>query len=194
MPADDADPGEGQHHLADHLPGRASRAVGGLLQHRRDREEDVAGDRGDEGQDHDRKDQAGGEDADAIGRSGEERGESRHIGEGVDQPGLQRLLEEGREDEEAPDAVNDRRDAGEQLNRRADRPARPVRAELGEEDGDADADRDADEHGDERGDHRAVDRGNGAELLGDRVPALRRDKAEAEGVQRRERNEDQGKR
>ena len=42
--------------------------------------------------------------------------------------------------------------------------------------------RDADQHGDERGDDRAVDRRDGAELLGDRVPDLGGEEAEAEGL------------
>ena len=36
-------------------------------------------------------------------------------------------LEPGREHEQAPDAVDDARDAGEQLNRDADRPAQALR-------------------------------------------------------------------
>ena len=44
------------------------------------------------------------------------------------------LLQERREDEQAPDAVDDAGDAGQQLDGDADRPAQPQRAQLGEED------------------------------------------------------------
>ena len=47
-----------------------------------------------------------------------------------------------------------------------------MRAKLGEEDGDAEPDRHGDHHGDGRGHQCAVDRRQGAEFLGDRVPRL----------------------
>ena len=59
--------------------------------------------------------------------------------ERVDQERLDVLLQERREDEQAPDAVDDAGDAGQQLDGDADRPPEPVRAQLGEEDGDAEA-------------------------------------------------------
>lgn len=70
--ADDADAGIGQHHLPDDFPGRGAQPIGGFLDHRRHRLEHVAHDRGDEGQHHDPEDQACGEDADAVGRPGED--------------------------------------------------------------------------------------------------------------------------
>ncbi len=73
----------------------------------------------------------------------------------------------------------------------ADRPAQPLRAKLGEKDRDEQADRDRDQHGDERGDHGAVDRRQRAEFLGDGIPALRGQEAEAEVLQRRHRADDQ---
>ena len=78
----------------------------------------------------------------------------------------------GREHEQAPDAVDDAGNAGQQLDRDADRPAQPHRAQLGEEERDHEPDRHRDQHGDERGDERAVDRREGAELLGHRIPAF----------------------
>ena len=51
------------------------------------------------------------------------------------------VREEGREHEQAPHAVDDRGDAGEQLDRDADRPAQDARAELDQEDGDAERER-----------------------------------------------------
>ena len=80
-PADDADPGIGQHDIAHHLPGGAAEAIGRLLEHRRHRLEHVARDRGDERQHHDGEDQAGGQHADAVGRTGEQRGQHRNFAE-----------------------------------------------------------------------------------------------------------------
>ncbi len=55
------------------------------------------------------------------------------------------------------------------------------------------ADRNRDQHGDERGHQRAVDRRQRAELLGDRIPALGHDEAEAERLQRRQRADRSGR-
>src|SRR5581483_2197698 len=189
--ADDAGPGVRQHHAADHLPGGAAQAVGGLLQHRRHGFEHVAGDRGDVRQHHDAEDDAGGEHADAVGRPGEHPGQYRHAGEQLDQQRLDVFLQERRQHEQAPDAVDDAGDAGEQLDRGADRALQPARAQLGDEDGDAHADRDADEHGDQGGDHGAVDRRQRAEFLGDRVPSLGDEEAEAESLEGGQRTVDQ---
>ena len=107
--ADDADAGKGQHDIAHHFPGGAADAIGRFLEHRRHRLEHVARDRGDEGQHHDGEDQAGGEDADAVGRAGEQGADAGNIAQGVDQERLQGLLQERREHEQAPDAVDDAR-------------------------------------------------------------------------------------
>ena len=118
--------------------------------------------------------------ADAVGRAGEQRRQHRDIAEGRDQERLHVLLQERREHEQAPDAVDDARNAGEQLDRDADRPAQPHRAQFGQEDRDQQADRHRDQHRDQRGDERAVDRRQRAELLGHRIPALADQEAEAE--------------
>ena len=108
--ADDAGPGIGKHHMRDDLVRRAADAIGRLLEHGRNRLEHVARDRGDEGQYHDREDHAGGQHADAVRRPFEERGQHRNVAERVDQERLHDPLQERREDEQAPDAVNDARD------------------------------------------------------------------------------------
>ncbi len=180
--ADDADARVGDDHPAHHLPARAADAVSRLFQHRRDGVEHLAGDRGDEGKHHDGEDEPGGQHADAIRRPGEELIEHRNFAKGVDQHRLHIGLKEGGEHEQAPDAVDDARDAGEQLNGDADRPAQALGADLGQEDGNAEADGNADQHGDEGSQERAVDRRQGAEFLGDRVPALRSKEVEAEGA------------
>ena len=55
-------------------------------------------------------------DADAIGRAGEQRRQDRNFAEHRDQERLQRFLQERREHEQAPDAVDDAGDAGEQFD------------------------------------------------------------------------------
>ena len=112
--------------------------------------------------------------------------------ERVDQEGLNVLLHERREHEQAPDAVDDAGDAGQQLDGDADRPAQHHRAELGQEERDHQADRHGDQHGDGRGDQRAVDRRQRAEALGDRVPRFVEQEGEAEGAERRRGADDQG--
>ena len=72
--------------------------------------------------------------------------------------------------------------ASEQLDGDADGAAQTLRADLGEKDGDAEADGNADQHGDEGREQRAVDGRQRAELLGDRIPALRGEEVEAESA------------
>ena len=87
--ADHADPRIGQHDVAEHFPGGAAEPVGGFLEHRRNRVEHVARDRGDERQHHDREDEARGQHADAVGRTGEQRRQQRDVAEHRDQERLQ---------------------------------------------------------------------------------------------------------
>ncbi len=101
------------------------------------------------------------------------------------------LLQERREDEQAPEAVDDRRNAGEKLDRRSDRPAQRMRAKLGEEDCNAEADRYRDDHGDDGCNHRAVDRRQRAILAGGGVPDVGEEEAEAERFKRGNRAVDQ---
>ena len=61
----------------------------------------------------------------------------------------------------------------------------PLRAKLGQEHRDHQPDRHGDDHRNQRGDDRAVDRGQRAEILGDRVPALADQKSRAEFAERR---------
>src|SRR5262249_24316772 len=154
--------------------------------------EHVARDRRDERQHHDGEDQAGGEHPDAVGRAGEQRRQDRHIAEQVYQERLQRLLQEGGEDEETPNAVDEAGNAGQELDRNADRPAQKLRAQLGQKHGDEKTDRNRDQHGDEGGDKGAVDRGERAEALGDRIPPFLDEEIEAERLQRRHGADDQG--
>ena len=101
------------------------------------------------------------------------------------------LLQERREHEQAPDAVNDAGNAREQLDGDADRTPQPHRAQFGEKYCDEQADRNGDQHGDERRNDGAVDRRDGAEFFGDRIPGLFIEEAHAERAQRRQRPPDQ---
>src|SRR5262249_58537035 len=105
--------------------------------------------------------------------------------------GLQRLLQEWGEYKQAPNPIDDARNSGEQFDRNADRPAQPLRTKLGQEERDHQADRYREQHGDEGRNHGAVDRGQGAEDFGHRIPALADKKTEAERFQRRYRASDQ---
>ena len=99
---------EAEHHAAEHadarerdddaphdLPRRAADAVGGLLQHRRHRFENVAATAVMNGSDHDGEDQARSEQADTVGRTGEKLRQHRHVSGRRDQPRLHVLLQEG---------------------------------------------------------------------------------------------------
>ena len=91
------------------------------------------------------------------------------------------------EHEEAPHAVDDRGNAGEQFDRHADRAPQPLRAEFGEEDRDAKADRNRDHHRDHRGHQRAVERAERAEhrRIGRRRPPRRQQEGKSECPHRR---------
>ena len=143
------------------------------------------------GKHHDRQDERRGEDADAVGRAAEKIPQVGHASERIDDPGLDMLLEPGREDEKTPDAVDDAGNAGEQLDGDADGTAQRPRTNLGQEDRDADADWNGDEHRQNRGDECAVDRGQRAELLGDRIPGFRVEEGPTEMFDRRKRADDQ---
>src|SRR6516165_10413758 len=191
-PANDPDPRVGQHDVANDFPGGAADAVGGFLEHGRDGIEHVARDRGDEGQHHDREDQARGQHADAIGWPGKERRQHGDIAARRDQERLQSDLQERREYEQPPDAVDDARDDRQELDGDPDGPSQPHGAQLGEKYGDQEPDRHRDQHRDERRDERAVDRRQRAEFLRHRVPALLDEEIQTKGAQRRQRPIDEG--
>ena len=181
----------GDHHLPHHFPGGAAKAVSGLLQHGRHGEENVARHRRDEGQDHDGKDQARRESADAIGGAAQQCAQHGDIGDGFNDGFLQVQLKPGREHEQAPDAVNDGRNAGQQFDGDADGAAQPARAKLGQEDGDADAHRQGHQHGQERGYQGADNGGEGAEFFGRRLPGFRPEEGGTEFLDGRQRTQGQ---
>ena len=122
------------------------------------------------GNDHDGQDDAGRQDADPDRRPGEQRPQHRHRAE----RGLQRLLhvsgQDGREHHQAPHAVDDRRNRGQQLDRGAQRALQPPRRQLGQEQRNAETDGHGDDQRDQRRHQRAVDHHQAAELLLHRIP------------------------
>ncbi|MNK86638.1 hypothetical protein D3C87_1065550 [compost metagenome] len=98
---------------------------------------------------------------------------------------------QGREHEQAPDAVDDRWHAGQQLDSRAQRAAQPGRADFREEQGDAEADGKGDQQGDDRRHQGANDGDQGAVLVIDGVPFRGHDEMQAEGLEGRYRFHDQ---
>jgi hypothetical protein len=123
-----------------------------------------------------------------MARIREDRAQDRNAVEDLDHEGLEGVGQERAQHEEAPHAVDDRGNAGEQLDRHADRAAQPLRTELGEEDRNAEADGNGNQHRDERGDERAVHRPERAEhgRIRRRRPALRPQEGEAVFLDRRE--------
>ena len=83
------------------------------------------------------------------------------------------------EHQDAPQAVDHRRDGGQQVDEVRDRDPPPLRRQFGDEQGQAEADRDGDHQGDDRHDQRPVDERLGPEVAGGRIPPSRGDEAEA---------------
>ena len=110
----------------------------------------------------------------------------------LDEEGLDIALHHGAEIIDAPDAVDDRGNSREELDRDADRPTQRRPAELRQEHRDAKADRNRDQHGDQRGDEGAVNRRRRAEFLFGRTPGVGEQKADAEFPERRPRANEQG--
>jgi hypothetical protein len=98
---------------------------------------------------------------------------------------LEMLGDPGSEDEDSPQAEDDARDRGEELDHRRDRRCELLRRDLGEEERDPDRDRDGDDERDQRRQGGAVDEGERPELLGDGIPGLRPDEGETEVLDRR---------
>ncbi len=94
----------------------APSAAAPVLQLARDGQEEVAAERRDDRQDHDREDQSRGEHARARRlRRPEQRDEAEH----VVQQGLEMLLREGRQHEQPPEAEDHAGNRGEHLDQRA---------------------------------------------------------------------------
>src|SRR6516225_530858 len=102
--------------------------------------------------------------------TGEQDANPRDLPEGIDDRRLDVLLNKRREYKQAPNAVDDDGDGREQLNHRGERPFQPDRADFSDEHRHAERHRYADHHGNCRGDQSSIDRCEGTELFGYRVP------------------------
>ena len=153
--ADDRRLAERQDGHPDHLPaGRAERQRA-LLEPARRLREDLAGDRGDDRQDHHRQHEPGDEHRAAGGRGGalEERDEAEVVLQPLHAPAPTRRAE----DEDAPEAVDDARDRGQQVDDVAERQSEPARRDVADEE----RHRDRERHRDDDRDRRRQDRAEG---------------------------------
>ncbi len=103
----------------------------------------------------------------------------------INEPGLHGALQDGRQDEQAPDAVDNARHRGQQFNRHADRPAQPARTGLRQEHRNAEAQRDRNQQRDQGSRDRAVNGSPCTKNFGDRVPVLAGHERPLEGRQGR---------
>ena len=145
---------------ADRLEARRAERVGAFALRDRHRLQHFARDRRGEGDDHDGEDQRGRQHADAERRTAEER--QRRAASPAAHVSSARTS--GHQHEDAPQAVDDRRNRGQQLGQEHQRLPQPRRAELGDEDGDAERDRRRDEQREDRRVERAPDERQRAEL------------------------------
>ena len=120
----------------------------------------------------------GGQHADAERRPAEER-QLLERGSGVQ---ISSCAYQRHQHEDAPQAVHDRGDCGEQFGEEHERRAQARGAELGDEDGNAERDRRGDEQRQDRRVERAPDERERAEIAGHRIPGGRGPESEAEPV------------
>jgi len=93
---------------------------------------------------------------------------------------LDRVLHERPEDEDSPEAEDDAGDRGQHVDEGGDGPAQAPGCKLCEIESDRDRERGGDHDRDRGGDHGVVNERGGPEPVGDRVPVVGRDEAEAE--------------
>ena len=149
---DDGRAAVGQHgHLDDLPPGGAQRQRRLLVQSGR-LEEHLAGHRGDDRQDHHRQHHGRGEHGATGGGGG--AGEERDEPEVVLQPRVRPPGQQRRQHEDAPQAVDDARDRGQQVDDRAEGSGQAGRGVVADEQ----RHRDGREHGEHQGERRGVDR------------------------------------
>jgi hypothetical protein len=134
--ADHADPGIRNNDASDDFPLVASDAVGGFLQDGRHSVENVARDRSDKGQHHDRQHKPCRKHTDSVRRAREDGREDRERREQCDDRRLDVLLDEGRKHEQAPDPVDDRRNARQEFDGNADWATKALGAQLSQKDRD----------------------------------------------------------
>src|SRR5215469_8958181 len=108
----DTDAGVWQDDLPDDFAAGGPETICALLEDRRHGLEDIAHDRRDKRQNHDRQNKAGGQHADPERRASKQRAKAGNLAERADQGWLDKLLDKWGEYEKPPDAVDDARDRG----------------------------------------------------------------------------------
>src|SRR6516162_5183884 len=137
---DDTATTERQHGHPHHLPLGGSQRLRRFHLNGRGLPEHFSRYRGDDRQDHRRKDDAGGENGAAAGQGNVALLEQKQ----PPQVAIEKLrdrLEFGRQHEDSPQPEDDRRHRGQQINHRSERTRQPFRHVLGEEHRDPDRDR-----------------------------------------------------
>ena len=168
--ADNADARVAQDAHADHLPARGAQRQHRFALRVGHGRHHLARKRGDDGQDHDGENDAGGE----IAKSGGiVVGEEARPAERLNEHRIHVLAQQGNEDEDSPQAIDDAGNGGQQLGKKGQRAAQKAGAHFGEEDGDADGQRHRHQQRQERGNQRAIDERQGAEVAVDRIPIRR---------------------
>ena len=170
----------GQDNIPDDFPTRRAQCVRGFLQATWHGQEDFAHDRRDERNHHDRQHQSRGEHAQAERWPCEQRANEGPLSQLRIDPRIDVLGQHRHQHEQAPHAVDDRRDAGEKFDRGANRTTQPPRCDFGQEHCNAEADRHCDDHRDQCSDEGPVNRYQRAELPSHRIPFVRPQEADAE--------------
>src|SRR5579863_10257983 len=139
-------------------------------------EQHFARDRNNEGNHHDRKDDAGGKKSDAVVWPGKKRQES----ERMFQSGTDRGTHQGHDHENSEQAIDDAGHGREQVDQERDSIAESSRRKLGQKDRRRQSQRHGDGKRHNRGDERAVNKRRSAVVIEDRVPDAGPEKAETE--------------
>src|SRR2546421_4213650 len=92
------------------------------------------------------------------------------------------LTHQGNDDEDAQHSVDDAGDGGEKIDEKFERVGNSCGSEFGKKNGGSDAEGHGDQQRYRRRDERAVNEGQSAELLEDRIPDRGAEKIEAEPV------------
>src|SRR6266700_638696 len=128
---DDADARVAQDADTDHLPTCGAESEDGLALAVRHSSHDVAGQGGDDGENHDGEDDTRSQQPHAEVRATEEA----RPAQGLHQEGTDRVAHQRHEDKDCPEAIDDAGDGGEQLRKERDGGTQWAGTELGKEDG-----------------------------------------------------------
>ena len=133
----------GNHHVPDHLPCRAAKAIGGFLQGLRHHQKDIPGHRRNKRDYHECQDQPGSQHAYSHGSSGE-KGEKSQSGF---QKWLDIIRHQRSKDKESPHSVHNGRNGSQQFNGCSEGSPEPVRSQFGQKESDAKTERNRKQQG-----------------------------------------------